>query len=315
MGLRSEGLPSQSASIGSGQGDFESSFSDILGTESSSTIAPIEKAEQAQEYDPLDRVEESTRAAREKWKMQKRIKDLEMNLQEATKKGKPAIDMSSDNPLKELRNLKGWSRDDIVQKALDAMEDEGMSEKEAIAEVKTLSQEEIIAKVKEELKKEALEERENSEADSAIKDFRSVIDNFSKEYAAEYPLIDGLGGQDAVFNMIEQQFSRDEEEFGTEYAQKNIMGIDKAAKIINDSLAQSVVDALKSDHVRKFILANIKEDNSLSNKDTQQLEDFFQSEDDTKTLTNSAHRRVTDPKDSRELTEDERFAQAFSYLT
>lgn len=91
------------------------------------------------------------------------------------------------------------------------------------------------------------------------------------------------------------------------------MTVEQASKKVNEMLASSVKNALKSEHVKKFILSAIKEDGSKETKDNQS-EDFFQLEDEPQTLTNSIHKRITDPRDSRELTENERFEQAFAYL-
>lgn len=321
----------------SDQGDFNAAFADLLGEEAKPKVnpAPASSEEDDDEIeevndetvavektpgegiDPIEKIEASAKAAREKWQLQKENKELKAQLEKLAADGKKGINVDSENPLREIGKLKGWSKDDIVNKALEALEDEGFTEAEAKAEVKTLSQEEIIAKVKAELKKEqeaeAEEKQKMTATETAINNFKTKIKTFAVENAEKYPLIDGLGGVEAVYKTIEDDYMTKEKEYGVEWAQKNMMTVDQASKKVNEMLASSVRNALKSDHVRKYILAAIKEDGSKNAGDNQ-LEDFFQLQDEPHTLTNSVHKKVTDPKDSRELTDDERFKQAFAYL-
>lgn len=322
MGLRTgTSLPATTAANQGNQGDFDSAFSSLLGEEETVESGEVESKTQEpppKEDDPIDRIEENAKAAREKWKLQKEMKDLKAEIERLKTEGKKGISVDSDNPLKEIGKLKGWSKDDIVTKALEALEDDGMTAEEAKKEVKSLTEAEIIAKVKEELRKEAALEAEQNgkiaQTDKVINDFKSNIKKFAVENAEKYPLIDGLGGADAVYKAIEDDYLAKEEEFGIEYAQKNMLSVEEASKKINEMLAINVKGALKSDHVRKFILAALKEGGNKQAEDNQ-LEDIFQSQDEEpQTLTNSVHKKITDPKDSRDLTDEERFKQAFSYL-
>lgn len=326
MGLRNSApaqeLTRTQAANQSDQGDFNSAFSSLMEGDESESVEETSSQESAEsqeppKIDPIEEIEANTRAAREKWKLQKELKDLKAEMEKLKTNGSKAVNVDSDNPLKELGKLKGWSKDDIVNKALEALEDDGMTEEEAKKEVKSLSYEEIVQKVKDDLKKErAQEEEENgkrSATEKAINTFKEGIKKFATDNAEKYPLIEGLGGVDGVYKTIEDDYMKKEEEFGVEWAQKNMMTVEQASKKVNEILASSVKNALKSEHVKKFILSAIKEDSSKETKDTQS-EDFFQLEDEPQTLTNSVHKRITDPKDSRELTENERFEQAFAYL-
>jgi transcriptional regulator NrdR family protein len=343
MGLRTPGtgpnqavIKTSAASGQSDQGDFESAFADLLkedapkpkadkemkpheeeGAEDLEDDEEIETTDLDEpkpvEQDPIESIEANAKAAREKWKLQKENKELKAELEKAKAEKSSGINVDSDNPLRDLGKLKGWSKDDIVNKALEAMEDDGLTPEEAKKEVKTMTQEEIIAKVKAELKAEAEEENKKNITTKTINEFKEKIKTYAKDNADKFPLIDGLGGSESVYQTIEQDYLQKEEEFGVEYAQKNMMTVEQAAKKVNDTLAQSVRNTLKSEHVRKFILAALKEEGTKETKGDQ-LEDFFQLEDEPSTLTNKSHRKITDPKDSRELTEEERFEQAFAYL-
>lgn len=337
MGLRSGPnqavIKSSAASGQSDQGDFNSAFADLLGDGVSAPSKEIkpheeegaeefenEEAEEAPpgepkpvEQDPIEGIEANAKAAREKWKLQKELKEAKAELEKLKTEKPKGIDIDSENPFKEIGKIKGWTKDDIVNKALEAMEDDGLSPEQAEKKVDSMSYEEIVAKVKADLKAEQEEESRKNETSSTINGFKEKIKSYTKENAEKFPLIDGLGGSESVYQTIEQDYLENEKEYGVEYAQKNIMTMEQAAKKVNDTLAQSVKNTLKSEHVRKFILNALKEEGVKVNPDNQ-LEDFFQLEDEPQTLTNASHRKITDPKDSRELTEDERFEQAFSYL-
>lgn len=321
--------------------DFSSAFGDLLseGTSTESTsnennedeetaqeeqggeVAQVgvgssggQPQDQAQGNDPIEALEANARAAREKWKLQKENKELKAEMERLRSEAKRSSVIDTDNPLKELGKMKGWSKDDIVNKALEAMEEDGMSPEEAEDKVKTLSTEEIIKKVREELKREAEEEKKKDQTNQTIDGFIKKIKEFSAANVERFPLISGLGQENSIFNAIEADYLKKEEEFGVEYAQKNMMTMEQAAKKINDELAQSIKTTLKSDHVRKFILAALKEEGQ-GQAEHNQLEDFFQLEDEApKTLTNKSTRKVSDPRDPKELTDEESFKQAFAYL-
>lgn len=273
--------------------------------EEGTVVTPPVEAKPA-ERDPLEGLEEKQREARDKWKLQKTIKDLK---DEVERLKKPTGEPEQKNP------FKGLKPDDIVSQALAAMEDDGMSAQEAKKAVSNMTPEEIIAKAKEELKKDMDQAAEQQKAEQAINSFKDKIKEFSKEKAEQYPLIDGLGVQEMVYGIIEKDFLANQEEFGVEYAQKNIMGIEQAAKKANEKLASDLRNALKSPHMRKFVLSLAKEGEGQNNGSNNQSQDFSQLEDEgVTTLTNSVHRRVTDPKDIRDLTNEEALAQSFAYL-
>jgi hypothetical protein len=324
MGLRTAApVQTTQASNQADQGDFDSAFSSLLSEDDGAPGTPPatpgaeneEEVIKAPEHDSeIETVEANAKAAREKWKMQKENKDLKARLAELEGKAKKGNIVDSDNPLRDIRQLKGWTKEDIVSKALEAMEDDGLSSAEAEKKVDAMSYEEIVAKVKADLEKDAEEKNKVSKTEETIKNFKSKIVQYAKDNAEKFPLIDGLGGSEGVYSTIEQDYIKKEEEMGTEYAQKNMMTVEQASKIVNEKLASSVKNALQSKYVRSFILNAIKEDGGKGGKETQ-LEDFLQLEDEEpRTLTNSVHKKVTDPKDSKELTDDERFEQSFAYL-
>jgi len=298
--------------------DFQTAFSSVLEIKeeeaNGNTPPPAEPKQVEQEEtrpDPIGSLEEKQAEARAKWKYEKRIKELEQQLASKEK----TIDPNTDNPLRELKKIKGWSHDEIVDKALEVLEDEGMSKEEAKKEVKEMSYEEIVAKVKEELKneteKQTLEIQEKQRIEKAVTEFKGNIKKFSEENAEKYPLVGALGVTDNVYSIIEQDYLSKVEEFGEDFALKNMMKIDDAVKKVNERLASEIKSALKSDHVRNFLSLAIKE---ASGATKSQSEDEFQLEDEFATLTNDSYKKVTDPKDVREMSNEEALADAFKYL-
>lgn len=306
-------------------GDFESAFGGMLDEEpkakTSQGYGDDDEEEDEDELeprealeDPIDRLEEASKAAKEKWRMQKENKELKARLEKLEAEGKKGAVLDSENPLREITKLKKWSKDDIINKALEAMEDDGLTETEAKEEVKHLTEDEIYEKVMNRIKEDQAKAEEGKQVEGVIGNFKNSIKEFAVKNAERFPLIDGLGGLDGVYSMIEAKWHKDAEEGGDEYATKNMLSIEAASKKINDQLASSVKAALQSNHVRQFIQRLLKEEPRREQAEDSQLEDFFQSEEEQSTLTNKTVRKVTDPKDSRELTEEERFKSSFSYL-
>lgn len=299
--------------------ELTTAFSDVLETKESNdegkaTPTPTETIKQTAEpegKDPIDSLEAKQKEARAKWAYEKRIKELEQKLAEREKSGN--INLDSDNPIKELAKTKKWSQDELVNKALEVLEEEGMTTDEAKAEVKTMSQEEIIAKVKEDLRKEQEENEQRAKSEKAISDFKESIKKFATENAEKYPLVESLGVTENVYKVIEQDYLAKADEFGDEYALKNMMKMEDAVKKVNESLASEIKTALKSENMRKFLLQAIKEESGSKEK-SNQSEDDSQLEDEFATLTNDFMRQVTDPKDQRKMSNEEALADAFKYL-
>lgn len=273
---------------------------------------PIIKQEPIEAIDPLAGLEEKQRAAKDKWKAQQKEKAYEERIAQLEAKIAGVSDVKN--------VLKGKTHDEIVDLALAAMEEDGATPEQAQNKVDNMTQAELVAKVKEDLRKEMEEERKQAQiqnqSEQALNNFREKIKSVSQEKAGEYPLVGGLGGDEQVFRMISEDYEKNEKEFGQEFASKNMMTIDQGLKKVNEVLASSVLNALKSEHVKNFIIKALK-DGSLNDKaqDKSQLEDFSQLEDyGNTTLTNNVHRKVTDPKDIRELSDEEQLAQAFSYV-
>lgn len=284
MGLRSappvmEQLPS-----------IDSIISGVQGGTGQSEAAKSAEGKQEIKEENLDRIDREQKHRREQFRSEQRIKDLEKQLANSSNKTS-VVDTESKNPFKDIVKAKGMSQDEIVRLALEAMDDD-LSPEEKKDEFKNMSPSEIAELVKKQLKEEQELEAKNGAETKAISDFKASIVSRAKEVDEQYPLIGGLGGEEQVYAMIEQQFLADSKEFGEKYAQENMLNVDEAIKKTNESLAISVKEALKSKHLRQFLLKAIKDDSG-------EVEDQSHGDDQLKerevTLNNRDFRAGTEP--------------------
>lgn len=237
----------------------------------------------------LEQIERDQKHRRELFAREKRIKDLEAKLGDS---GNKAGILEAKNPIKELAKQKGMNQDDLIKMALEAMDDD-LTDTEKKADLKDMTPEAIAKLVREQLEAEKQKEANSQGEAKAVADFKVKIADKAKELAPTMPLVDALGGAESAFNMINEQFLKDVEEFGEEYASENMLSIDEAIKKTNDVLAKNVKDALQSKYLRDFILKTIKEDGLKEEKPNQSEEDN-QLEDVATTLTNAGHRPTTE---------------------
>lgn len=256
------------------------------------------------EVDALAEIENKQRLAREKWNTQKTLKEL----QEENKRLKEEMAKAPKTP------FEGKTGDDIIQMALAALEGNGDTPEEAEDKLKGKSMKEIAAIIKEELRQEMEAEKSERERISAEKqaeqDFKAQLTKVAESQAEKFPLVSGLGGIDHVYQMIVEDFDQKKKEFGEEYATENVMKASEAMKKVNDLLENNVKDALKSESVRRFVMNALKDGSFDQSKGNNQNN----GDQGASTLSNSLHRKVTDPVDMRSMTDEEAFEAAFNYL-
>ena len=88
------------------------------------------------------------------------------------------------------------------------------------------------------------------------------------------------------------------------------MKASEAMKKVNELLENNVKDALKSESVRRFVMNALKDGSFDQSKGNNQNN----GDQGASTLSNSLHRKVTDPVDMRSMTDEEAFEAAFNYL-
>ena len=256
------------------------------------------------EVDALAEIENKQKAAREKWNTQKTLKEL----QEENRRLKEEMGKAPKTP------FEGKTGDGIIQMALAALEGNGDTPEEAEDKLKGKSMKEIAAIIKEELRQEMEAEKSERERISAEKqaeqDFKAQLTKVAESQAEKFPLVAGLGGVDHVYQMIVEDFDQKKKEFGEEYATENVMKASEAMKKVNELLENNVKDALKSESVRRFVMNALKDGSFDQSKGNNQNN----GDQGASTLSNSLHRKVTDPVDMRSMTDEEAFEAAFNYL-
>lgn len=261
----------------------------VNGAGQSEAAKPAEVKQETKE-DNLDRIEREQRHRREQFKLQQRIKELE------GKQGNPSdkastIDLNAKNPFKEVVKAKNMTQDEIVRLALEAMDDD-LSPEEKKEELKASTPEEIAKLVKKQLEEERVAEEKKNQESKAVTDFKASIASEANKLAEKYPLVDSLGGSEQAYMLIEQQFLADSKEFGEEYAQENMMKIEDAIQKTNETLAITVKQALKSKHLKDFLLKAIKEEGGEAE---EQSDGDNQLKENEITLNNKAFSSGTEP--------------------
>jgi len=251
------------------------------------TKAPEPKEDQS----ALERIEREQKHRREMFALQKRNKELEAKSRDSSN---TASVVESKNPIKDLAKARNLSQDDVIRMALEAMDDDQTVD-EKKDELKAMTPAEIAKLVKAELDKEKETTEKSTKETQAITDFKAQISSKAKELAEKFPMVDALGGADSAYKLIDEQYTKDVEEYGADYAAENMLSIDEAIQKTNETLALNVKDALKSKHLRDFILKSIKEEGYENDKADQsdgkvQLEE----KEESVTMTNKGYRPATE---------------------
>lgn len=259
------------------------------------------------------KTEEKLESLRKLRAAEKRIKELEERVKKASAEPKSGIDLNSPNPIRDIVKAKNLSQDEVVRLAMEAMDSDG---KDGAEEIKTMTPAEIIEEAKRQLKKELEEEQlkkvSEVENQKKLEQTNKIVNEFLDKNEEKFPAIRALGGEKHVYGEIERNYLQKVEEFGEEYAKKNILTLDEAAKKINDALANQIKTALKSNHLRKLVQAMLK-DGQSSNTTDDQSDDFFQLEEEL-TLNNSQFKPTATQKSFDPENEEENFKAALALL-
>lgn len=286
MGLRTAPPVSAAPALPSLDAIINGESSNEPGNEA--TKAPEPEKEQG----ALERIEREQKHRRELFALQKQNKELLAKQRDPGNQASPVAE--SKNPIKDLAKARNLSQDDVVRMALEAMDDDQTLD-EKKSELKNMTPQEIAKLVKAELDKEKQSEAQSASETKAIADFKVQISTKAKELADKFPMVDALGGQNAAFDLIDSQYRKDVEEYGADYAAENMLSIDEAIQKTNETLAINVKDALKSKHLRDFILKAIKDD-GLANEKADQSNGKVQLEEkeESVTMTNKGYRPATE---------------------
>lgn len=150
-------------------------------------------------------------------------------------------------------------------------------------------------KLREQIKQEVLaefgqkqsQEKEAQHLESTIKSFKDEIAQ-KVESTPDYVLVKDLGEQELVWQVIEEDYKRKHQEYGPEYANKNLMQIDEAAKKVNQHLVMNMEKMLQLDSVKNLVLKKLGLDQNTPKQNQGQNQEQITI---PKTLTNDGFAR------------------------
>lgn len=184
----------------------------------------------------------------------------------------------------------------------------GNSEEAAPEEAKPLTQADIDRLVEEKLSAKLQEVESKKLETTTVENFKKSIKESVSANAEKFPLLDATGNTDLVYQVIEQDYARNVEEYGEDWANENILDIEKAAEMVQNNLDKEFKALLGSDHVKKLVLSHY----GLSDINGQTRQQVQTDIPNTLTKEFSAANNV--PADDKNLTDEERFNRALSLL-
>jgi hypothetical protein len=230
------------------------------------------------QVEPLDEIDEIVKSERQIWKLKKQQKDKERKLQEEIERLKK---MSEDKPVKaEPEVKKEKTIDDIIEEI-------SSGERLTKDEVAKLVQEKIEA-----LEKKYQTEKEQQKEQEIVSTFIKDVENIAKANEEKFPLIGRMASYQDVLDLIEADFNKKSEEYGMNYAEKNMLSPEKAMGLLQNHLAQNLKTMVQSKSVANFLRSLLEISPAKSNPVTLTNDDY------------------TPASSSKELTEDERIALA-----
>lgn len=181
-------------------------------------------------------------------------------------------------------------------------------------------------KYKEELRADIMKEVKGFQEETVAKqqenqqvtEFKTQVGSYLDENSSEFPLSSSMKQGDLVFEIIEQQYIKDKNEYGEEYASQNMLSKEDAAKKSEQHLASEVEKMLQSKSVRDYLNAQIvkfqqsDDPNSVNN----QSQSGNQSVQSPNTLTNDLAQTSgqTTHVDETIETDEQAFARALSLV-
>lgn len=148
---------------------------------------------------------------------------------------------------------------------------------------------------------ERAQELEQFEIEETMADFQSEINSFIEDNEDRFGVINSMGNSDLVLELIEQDYREKAEEFGFDYAERNMLSIEKAASYVNSQLEKQIESMLQSKPLRKLVtrlLENLSDTQPQSRQSPGTLSEDFNSSQST-----------------GELDDEERFKRAIAAIS
>ena len=247
---------------------------------------------------------------REKQEFAKKQKELE----ERQKK----LDLFEKDPY-EYYQSQGKDVNSLVDRMLGNPE----SQQQLQDENPQLNPDELKQKLKEdiinELNQEKAKEAQKTNEEKAINDYKDKIQSYFTEQAEKLPLSSGIGtAKDTAWSLIEEDFNRKTQEFGMEYAKRNIMTIEEAGQKVETHLANEIESVLQSEQVRNFLLTKINAFKANPGQQNPQNQSNNENQSNSPgTLTNELFNSPSfdsGNKPNHQMTDEEAFENALKFV-
>lgn len=191
-------------------------------------------------------------------------------------------------------------------------------EKAAANEPEAFDPEEYKASLREEILNEVNGQRESEKAEQENK---QIVDNFvqeardfTQERADSFPMLEGMGKHDLVYEAMEATFNENAEAYGDEKAAEMMPTMEQVATHVEKYLANELQQVLKSDLVRGAVqkMLGMKS----SNPENQTQSNISHQSQGQNTLTNSSHtQHSAGGKDTAQMNDQEALEYALSFVT
>lgn len=174
---------------------------------------------------------------------------------------------------------------------------------EAPSEDKKFTEKDVAELVRKEIEQMKKVEKDQEQETQVVTNFKNKISEHIKTEADKYPIIEATGNQDMVYDLIEQDYIKNQDMYGQEWAIENMMDIGKAAEAVQKHLAKDFESMLKSDSIKKFILQYY----NLGDQKSHEAQKM-------PTLSSNLQASTSTPKPDHLMSESERMAEALSLL-
>ena len=172
----------------------------------------------------------------------------------------------------------------------------------------------IMDEMREEFNSNRETEREDQETQTVIDDYVSEAMEFTKGRVEEFPILDGMGRHEMVYEAIQQTYDENARLYGHEKAAEMIPTMEQAALHVEKSLASELEEVLKSESVRGYVQKMLGMKQGTPENNTQSINS--QQSQGQNTLTNSGYTtHSTGAKDSAMMNDVEAFEHALSFVT
>lgn len=269
--------------------------------------APVPQQEQeppAQEQEPPkpDQWAELTAQQRELWKAKKEVSDMKAEIEK--------LRAENESKYGNIENVvKNFMGDDAGD--LDPHNQPGSPDFDPVKYEAELTQ-----KIMEKVQGHTKQTEEQKQLDAEIHNFKSELKGFLSEKAGDFPLTSGMGSEELVFEIIEQQYQKDANEYGYEYADQHMLSSEEATKRAEGHLASEIQKVLQSPHMRDYLLTQINQIRAQNPQTGVENQSRENQSSQTSTLTNNMGQTSSQNQriDERAMTDEEAFNRALSLV-